>query len=105
MITLAVYLTVGLSVFAHGLSAAPLARRYASWYEATGGREPRNGERLRRGDKAARTERARPSRSHNVRQRPRATEGVTSKTGKVKSQGPKAGKLLAPGSKVSVKLG
>ncbi len=31
-IVLAVYLTVGLSVFAHGLTAAPLARRYASWY-------------------------------------------------------------------------
>jgi len=24
---------VGLSVFAHGLSAAPLAGRYARWYE------------------------------------------------------------------------
>ena len=30
---LAIYLTVGLSVFAHGLSAAPLADRYARWYE------------------------------------------------------------------------
>ena len=30
---LAIYLTVGLSVFAHGLSAAPLASRYARWYE------------------------------------------------------------------------
>ena len=30
---LAIYLTVGLSVFAHGLSAAPLANRYARWYE------------------------------------------------------------------------
>jgi sodium/hydrogen antiporter len=29
----AIYLTVGLSVFAHGLSAAPLANRYARWYE------------------------------------------------------------------------
>jgi sodium/hydrogen antiporter len=27
------YLTVGLSVFAHGLSAAPLVGRYARWYE------------------------------------------------------------------------
>jgi NhaP-type Na+/H+ or K+/H+ antiporter len=27
------YLTVGLSVFAHGITAAPLARRYARWYE------------------------------------------------------------------------
>lgn len=34
LITLAVYLTVGLSVFAHGLTAAPLSRRYARWYEA-----------------------------------------------------------------------
>ena len=33
LIVLAIYLTVGLSVFAHGLSAAPLARRYARWYE------------------------------------------------------------------------
>jgi sodium/hydrogen antiporter len=28
------YLTIGLSVIAHGISAAPLARRYARWYEA-----------------------------------------------------------------------
>jgi sodium/hydrogen antiporter len=33
-ILLATYVTVGLSVLAHGLSAAPLARRYARWYEA-----------------------------------------------------------------------
>jgi sodium/hydrogen antiporter len=33
LIVLAIYLTVGLSVFAHGLSAAPLADRYARWYE------------------------------------------------------------------------
>jgi hypothetical protein len=31
--------------------------------------------------------------------------GATAKTGKIKSQSPKAGKVLAPGSKVSVKLG
>jgi NhaP-type Na+/H+ or K+/H+ antiporter len=31
LITLAIYLTVGLSVFAHGLTAAPLADRYARW--------------------------------------------------------------------------
>jgi sodium/hydrogen antiporter len=30
---LAIYLTVGLSVFAHGLSASPLAKRYARWYQ------------------------------------------------------------------------
>jgi NhaP-type Na+/H+ or K+/H+ antiporter len=28
------YLTIGLSVFAHGITAAPLATRYARWYEA-----------------------------------------------------------------------
>ncbi len=33
LIVIAIYLTVGLSVFAHGLSAAPLADRYARWYE------------------------------------------------------------------------
>lgn len=33
-ILLASYLTVGLSVFAHGATAAPLARRYAAWYES-----------------------------------------------------------------------
>jgi sodium/hydrogen antiporter len=38
LIVLAIYLTVGLSVFAHGLSAAPLANRYARWYE----RHPRD---------------------------------------------------------------
>ena len=32
-ILLATYLTVGLSVAAHGLTAAPLAGRYAAWYE------------------------------------------------------------------------
>jgi NhaP-type Na+/H+ or K+/H+ antiporter len=33
VIVLAIYLTVGLSVLAHGLTAAPLADRYARWYE------------------------------------------------------------------------
>jgi NhaP-type Na+/H+ or K+/H+ antiporter len=33
LIVLAIYLTVGLSVFAHGLTASPLANRYAGWYE------------------------------------------------------------------------
>jgi NhaP-type Na+/H+ or K+/H+ antiporter len=32
-ILLATYLTVGVSVAAHGITAAPLARRYARWYE------------------------------------------------------------------------
>jgi sodium/hydrogen antiporter len=41
LIVLAIYLTVGLSVFAHGLSAAPLANRYARWYEKhPRGKEP-----------------------------------------------------------------
>ena len=38
LLTLAIYLTVGLSVFAHGLTAAPLADRYARWF----GRHPRH---------------------------------------------------------------
>jgi NhaP-type Na+/H+ or K+/H+ antiporter len=29
----ATYLTIGLSVFAHGITAAPLAGRYVHWYE------------------------------------------------------------------------
>jgi len=33
-ILLAAYLTIGLSVVAHGITAAPLATRYARWYEA-----------------------------------------------------------------------
>jgi len=33
-IVLVTYVTVGLSVLLHGLSAAPLAARYARWYEA-----------------------------------------------------------------------
>jgi NhaP-type Na+/H+ or K+/H+ antiporter len=33
-ILLTIYTTIGLSVLAHGLSAAPLARRYARWYAA-----------------------------------------------------------------------
>lgn len=33
-ILVATYTTIGLSVFAHGASAAPLARRYADWYTA-----------------------------------------------------------------------
>jgi sodium/hydrogen antiporter len=31
-----IYATVGLSVLLHGLSAAPLARRYAAWYAGQG---------------------------------------------------------------------
>ena len=33
LMVLAIYLTVGLSVFAHGLTAAPLANRYADWFK------------------------------------------------------------------------
>ena len=33
LIVLAIYVTVGLSVLAHGLSAAPLADRYGRWFE------------------------------------------------------------------------
>jgi sodium/hydrogen antiporter len=33
LIVLTIYVTVGLSVFAHGLTAAPLSRRYARWFE------------------------------------------------------------------------
>jgi sodium/hydrogen antiporter len=33
LIVVAVYVTVGLSVLAHGLTAGPLAGRYAAWYE------------------------------------------------------------------------
>lgn len=39
-ILLTAYVTIGLSVFAHGISAAPLARRYAHWYQSRQ-REPR----------------------------------------------------------------
>jgi NhaP-type Na+/H+ or K+/H+ antiporter len=38
LLVLTIYLTVGLSVLAHGLTAAPLAGRYARWY----GRHPRD---------------------------------------------------------------
>jgi len=36
----ACYVTVGLSVLVHGLSAAPLVSRYAGWYRAAGDRRP-----------------------------------------------------------------
>ena len=36
LVTLAIYLTIGLSVFAHGITAAPLSRRYADWFESHG---------------------------------------------------------------------
>ena len=38
LLVLAVYLTVGLSIFAHGLTAAPLADRYGRWFK----RHPRD---------------------------------------------------------------
>ena len=40
LIVVAIYLTVGLSVFAHGLTAAPLADRYARWFERHSRDEP-----------------------------------------------------------------
>ena len=39
-IVAASYLTVGLSVLLHGLSAAPLVGRYATWYQAAVGKSP-----------------------------------------------------------------
>jgi NhaP-type Na+/H+ or K+/H+ antiporter len=38
-ILLTSYATIGLSVFAHGVTAAPLAKRYARWYESSRGRQ------------------------------------------------------------------
>ncbi len=35
LIVTTVFVTVGLSILAHGVTAAPLARRYASWFEAS----------------------------------------------------------------------
>ena len=34
LILVTIYLTIGLSVFAHGLTAAPMANRYAAWFES-----------------------------------------------------------------------
>ena len=34
LILVTIYMTIGLSVFAHGLTAAPLANRYAAWFES-----------------------------------------------------------------------
>ena len=34
LVVAATYLTVGVSVLVHGLSAAPLVSRYAGWYRA-----------------------------------------------------------------------
>ena len=39
-IVAATYLTVGLSVFAHGLSAAPLVSRYVDWYQHAPDKSP-----------------------------------------------------------------
>ena len=39
-IVAASYFTVGLSVLLHGLSAAPLVGRYATWYQAAAGKSP-----------------------------------------------------------------
>ena len=56
LIVLAVYLTVGLSVLAHGLTAGPLAGRYATWYESHPREQaPGDGERCDRDDPAPRS--------------------------------------------------
>ena len=34
LILVTTYVTIGLSVLAHGLTAAPLANRYATWFES-----------------------------------------------------------------------
>ena len=34
LILVTIYVTIGLSVLAHGLTAAPLANRYATWFES-----------------------------------------------------------------------
>jgi NhaP-type Na+/H+ or K+/H+ antiporter len=34
VILIVTFVAVGISVFAHGISAAPVARRYADWLEA-----------------------------------------------------------------------
>ena len=34
LILVTIYLAIGLSVLAHGLTAAPLANRYAAWFES-----------------------------------------------------------------------
>ena len=78
---LAIYLTVGLSVFAHGLSAAPLANRYARWYE----RHPRDngtgdGERPRRSDASAGPQGGRDMTGEPDRSRGRATPRSCSST-------------------------
>ena len=39
VVLVTIHITIGLSVFAHGLTAAPLANRYASWFES----HPREG--------------------------------------------------------------
>ena len=55
LIVLAIYLTVGLSVLAHGLTAAPLADRYARWYEQHPRESAADGKRPSRGHATART--------------------------------------------------
>ena len=52
---MAIYLTVGLSVLAHGLTAAPLAGRYARWYEQHPPSGAADGERPGRGHATARS--------------------------------------------------
>ena len=69
LIVLAIYLTVGLSVFAHGLTASPLADRYARLVRAPPARPgAADGERAGRGDARARARhRRRPDFTPSVR--------------------------------------
>ena len=67
LIALAIYTTVGASVLAHGLSAAPLAGRYARWFE----RHPR--------DKAPLD--GEPSRAEGQNSRPRTPKALGVVTG------------------------
>jgi hypothetical protein len=53
-ILLATYLTIGLSVLAHGITAAPAAKSYARWYEAHG-RDAADMERVPAGHHRVRT--------------------------------------------------
>jgi sodium/hydrogen antiporter len=57
------YVTIGLSVLAHGITASPLARRYARWYES----HPR--------DRLPRMESV-PTPDHRTRGAPRANTGT-----------------------------
>ena len=77
-ILLTTYLTIGLSVLAHGITAAPLAKRYARWYESHPRDTPAgDGERPRPGPPHARGAPPRhPARRHEPSAR-RSPSGAT----------------------------